>query len=352
MDHSDIVLVTGATGLVGSHVAQRARGMGIRTRALVRASADASLLDRWGVETIIGDITDAASLAPAVRDATIIVHCAAKVGDWGPIDDYRAVNVKGLANLLASAEKAGTRKRLIHISSLGVYEARNHYGTDETEPPCASGIDGYTATKVEAEQLILDHVARHRLPATILRPGFIYGPRDRTVLPRILERLQSGSFKFLGSGETLLNNTFVENLVDACFAAVARPESVGQIYNITDGRLVTKCEFISTIARQAGLEVPTKSVPLGVARVLANVLEALWRLTGRKQAPVLSRARIKFLGLNLDFCIGKARRELGYAPRVDFTDGMQRTIDWFAGQEATVRMSPAAASPRLLRRAG
>lgn len=329
MDETNLLLVTGATGLVGSHVVERARQQGIATRALVRPTSDTMLLDDWGAEKVIGDMTDVESLKPAVDGVTRIVHCAAKVGDWGPVEEYRAANVRGLANLLESAEATGLLRRFVHISSLGVYEARDHYGTDEDERLSTDGIDGYTLTKVEAEELVLQHVKTRNLPATVLRPGFIYGPRDRTVMPRILERLKSKGFAFLGSGEKLMNNTFVGNLVDAVLLALDDEQSAGQVYNVTDGRLVSKREFIQVIAKSAGYEVPTRSIPLPVARALAGVLEGAWKLLGKKQAPLLSSARIKFLGLNLDFCIDKIRRELGYQPRVEFAEGIGQTIDWF-----------------------
>ena len=330
---SDLLLVTGATGLVGSHDVERARQKDIRTRVLVRPSSDTRLLDQWGVDKALGDMSDAASLKNAVEGVTVIVHCAAKVGDWGPTDDYRTANVHGLEKLLEAAEATGKLRRFIHISSLGVYQARDHHGTDETEPPNTVGIDGYTLTKVEAEQAVRRHIEQKKLPATILRPGFIYGPRDRTVLPRIMERLKSKAFAFLGSGEQLMNNTFVGNLVDAIFLALEKDESIGQTYNVTDGRLVSKREFINTIAEQAGYDKPEKHVPLPVARVLAKAMEGTWKLLGKKEAPLLSNARIKFLGLSLDFCIDKAKRELGYQPRVQFSDGMRQTIDWFRSQQ-------------------
>ena len=328
-DENDLLLVTGATGLVGSHVAEVARERGIRTRALVRSTSDKTLLDKWGVETVDGDMADADSLKKAVDGATVIVHCAAKVGDWGPVESYRAVNVEGVENLLAAAEATGQLKRYLHISSLGVYEARDHHGTDESEEPNTRGIDGYTLTKVESERIVIRHIKEKQLPGTVLRPGFIYGPNDRTVLPRLLEKLKAGKVKFLGSGEQLMNNTFVGNLVDAIFAVFDHDESLGEIYNITDNRLVSKREFMKVVAEQAGYPVPTKSVPLGFAKFLAKVLEGIWKATGRKEAPILSGARIKFLGLNLDFNIGKAKRELSYEPKTDFVEGMTRTIAWF-----------------------
>ncbi len=332
LTQDDLILVTGATGLVGSHVAERARSLGIRTRAVVRASSDVKLLDEWGVEKVTGDMTDADSLKQAAQGASVVVHCAAKVGDWGPVEDYRSVNVDGLETLLQAVEASGSLRRFVHVSSLGVYEARDHFGTDESEPPNVSGIDGYTLTKAEAEKLVVDHIREQNLPATVLRPGFIYGPRDRTVLPRLLAKLKSGSVKFLGSGEQLMNNTFVGNLVDAIFLAIEKDECQGEVFNIRDNRLVSKREFMRTIAEAAGYPVPQKSVPLPVARVLATLMEGTWRLLKKQDAPLLSSARIKFLGLNLDYCIDKAKRELGYEPGVEFAEGMQGAVEWCRGE--------------------
>jgi nucleoside-diphosphate-sugar epimerase len=325
----ELLLVTGATGMVGSHVAQKARALGYRTRALVRNAAEAGWLRDCGVELAEGELTLPATLASAVAGATLIVHCAAKVGDWGPVDDYRAVNVRGLEHLLLAAEAAGTLRHFVHISSLGVYEGRDHYGTDESVEPSSTGLDGYTLTKIEAEQRVHWHAREHKLPATILRPGFIYGPRDRTVLPRLLERLRAGQVKYFGSGAQLLNNTYVENLVEAVFAVIDRPQTIGETFNITDDVLVSKRDFISTFATLAGYDVPRAAVPLWLARWLTRASEWLYRALGRTEAPLLSNARFKFLGLNLDFSIEKARRMLGYQPAVTFQEGARRTIAWF-----------------------
>ena len=336
----DRLLVTGATGLVGSHVAERANRLGISTRVIVRNPDDAKWLAEAGVEVVAGDMTDSDSLVRAVQGVTVVVHCAAKVGDWGPVEGYRDVNVTGLEALIDAACENGSLKRFVHISSLGVYAARDHHGTDETEPPDREGIDGYTLTKVESEDLARKRFTDGSFPLVVLRPGFVYGPRDRTVIPRLIERLATGGFKYLGSGDQLLNNVYIDNLVDAVFLAISRDDILGEVFNITDSRLVTKREFIGTIARGAGLEEPTKTVPLGVAKMLATVMETTWKLLGKQEAPLLSGARIKFLGLNLDFDIGKARRELGYEPSVDFVEGMEHTMEWYRQNAAADASGP------------
>jgi nucleoside-diphosphate-sugar epimerase len=326
---TSLLLVTGATGLVGSHVAERARKEGIRTRALVRMHSDIRLLQRWGVELVTGSITEPYSVQGAMRDVTHVVHCAAKLGDWGPVDPYRDVNVKGFDYLLDAATRSETLRRLIHISSMAVYAPRDHFGDDETEPLNKTGADAYALTKVEAEELLNDYVRREKVPAVALRPGWIYGPRDRVVMPRIIDRLRDGKFAFLGTGEQLMNNVYVGNLVHAIWLALEKDEAVGQAFNVADGRLVTKHEFFGTIAELAGLPKPTRHIPLGVARPLTYALEGLWKLLGVDQPPLLSRARLKLLGLNLDYSIAKARRLLGYDPQVDFQEGMQVTMEWF-----------------------
>jgi 2-alkyl-3-oxoalkanoate reductase len=321
-----LILVTGATGLVGSHVVDRALASGFRVRALVRDKSLAESLRTRGVEVVDGEMTDRAALARCAPGVTHVVHCAAKVGDWGPVDDYLAVNVGGLKDLVAAVATTGSLLRFVHISSLGVYPARDHYGSDESMPISAAGIDGYTRSKVEAEQFVRDSARNGTLPAVILRPGFIYGPGDRSVLPRLLERLHSGVFRYLGEKTQLMNNTYVGNLVDAIFLALDRDDLVGEVFNITDGRLVTKEEFVGTICDLAGIQRPQRVVRIRVARILARVLEAVWRWRGKTEAPILSQARIKFLGLNLDFCIDKARRDLGYNPKMDFQDAIAATM--------------------------
>lgn len=327
------LLVTGATGLVGGAVARRYRERGWQVRALVRDLTRAQTLGDIGVELTTGELGPNAELAAACDGVTHVVHCAAKVGDWGPVDDYRDVNVGGTKRLIEQLTSRGHLERFVHISSLGVYEARDHHGTDESEPANVSGIDGYTVTKAESEAVVVKMAESEGLPAIILRPGFIYGPGDRTVIPRIIERLRSGKFAFLGSGDQLLNNVYVGNLLQAIEQAMTCPADYhGRAYNVTDPRLVTKQEFVFAIADAFDLPRPKRHVPLPIARAFAIGLESWYRLRKKQSAPLLSRARYKFLGLNLDFSSARAREELGYDPQTDFKDGMAETLESLRGE--------------------
>ncbi len=321
-------LITGATGFVGGHVAEAAVARGHQVCTIARENSDTSLLQPRGVAIYRGDLTDPGIVRQALDGVDVVVHCAAKVGDWGPVEAYRSVNVDALRQLLEACQQRPLH-RFVHISTLGVYAARHHRGTDESEPLPPRHIDGYTQTKVEAEHLALDAHRLHGLPVVVLRPGFVYGPRDRTVLPKLVENLRRGVVRFIGDPAKLhMNTIFIGNLVEAIFLAVDHPKAVGQVYNLTDGERITKLQFFNTITDGLGLPRVQKRVPLVIARLVARLLEGRARRIGKPEPPRLTQARLKFLGLDLDFNIDKARRELGYSPPTSFDEGMRLTLEW------------------------
>jgi len=318
------IFITGATGLVGSHAAEGALKRGHRVRALVRGTSDTRWLDRWGVETVVGDLENIESLRAGVAGADWVFNCAAKVGDWGTLAEFRRLNVDALRLLLEAAAHARPQ-RFVHVSSLGVYEGRDHFGTDETVPPAATSLDAYTRSKTESEALVLEYHRERGLPATIVRPGFIYGERDRTVLPKLLTNLRR-FFVYFGSGQQVLNCIYVKNLVHGIFLAAENPASVGEVFNLTDGQPVTKVQFVGRVAELAGLSPPTLDIPRRLAKFLAEIVEGIARRRGAKDPPIINRARYKFLALNLDFSIEKARRVLGYQPPFTFERGIEQAM--------------------------
>jgi len=323
-----IYFLTGGTGFVGSHIAERLRGQGHTVRCLARSNSDTAFLKSLSCEIVPGDLTDKETLARAVDGADYVIHSAAKVGDWGPVEEYRQVNVEGLRNLL-DACVGKPLKRFVHVSSLGVYEARHHYGTDEREPLPESHIDGYTQSKVETEKLALTYFHQKAVPITVVRPGFIYGPRDRNVLPRLIERLKKGSIIYIARGKYALNTTYVGNLVDAILLACENPAALGEVFNITDGEFVSKRKFFESIADGMGIPRPKRNIPLFLARFLARWRENVFRRKNKPHPPLITQVALKFAGLNLDFSIAKARTQLGFAPATDFNTGMAKTIEWF-----------------------
>jgi nucleoside-diphosphate-sugar epimerase len=322
-------LITGATGFVGGHVAEACVGRGLPVSTVARNVSDTQLLERLGVTVLRGDLLDPEVVRKAVEGADVVVHCAAKVGDRGPVEDYRTVNVEGLRGLLEAC-RGRDLHRFVHMSSLGVYEARHHHGTDETEPLPTQHLDGYTQTKVEADQLALRYHREYGVPVVVLRPGFVYGPRDRAVMPQLIRQMTYSSIHYLGGDPFALNTIYVGNLVDAVFLAVEEPQAVGQAYNLTDGEYVSKKRFLEAVCDSLGLRHPHQRLPRRLAAVLRRLLEwHVHRATRHGRRAFLTPAQYKFLLLNLDFSIEKARRELRYRPAVPFDDGISRTMAWY-----------------------
>jgi nucleoside-diphosphate-sugar epimerase len=334
---SERMLVTGATGMIGSFIARRAVEEGYRVRVLARPNADRTMLQGVDVEYALGDLGDPATFPGALDGVDIVVHAAAHIGDWGPPEKYRRINVVSLEEFLTCAQHIGHVRRWIQVSTQGVYEARDHYGSDETLPPNLDGFDGYTRTKAEAEIVLNRHITERKFPAVILRPGHTYGPGERAVLPRMLKRFEQGIVKFLGDGKKHLNNTYVGNYVDAVLLAIHNEKALGETFNIRDERLVTRLEYLTTVANYLGKPVP-KHVPLALAKFAVPFIEGWARWVGSQEPPLLTRATIKFMAINLDFSIQKAKNILGYRPKIDFQQGMPDALDWATGKTRIPRL--------------
>ncbi len=321
-------LITGATGFIGGHVAQACAARGWPLVAVVRPASSTKALEELGATLHRGDFGDPELLRRALEDVEVVVHCAAKVGNWGPVEDYRLVNVYKL-RILLEACKGQAISRFVHMSSLGVYPARHHYGADETRPLPARHRDGYSQSKVEAEQLALKYYQDFGVPVVVLRPGFVYGPGDQTVMPKIIEGLRKGDVRYPGGGHTALNTIFIRNLLDAVFVAVDNQQAVGEVFNLTDGELVSKRRFIEAVADAMGLPRPTRAPPMWLSKLVTWACEASAKMRGAKEAPRFNFTSLKFMGLNLDFSIDKARRVLGYQPRVKFDDAIAETMAYY-----------------------
>ena len=344
------LFITGATGLVGSHLTTACQGRGIPIRALVRSGSDTMHLKQAGADLCFGDLRDASLPANALDEIESVVHCAAKVGDWGDIADYREVNVEGLRKLL-DACIGKSLKRIVILSTLNVYAPGDHYGTDETTPLQSHPLNGYTQSKVEAEQLALEYRKRHQLPLVILRPGTIFGPGDRMIFMPLVEKLRLGQVMHVDGGRRALNTIYVKNLIAAIFQAIQNPRAVGETYNITDGEVVSKRRYVEAIADGMGVKRPWISIPMFLARRLTSLVENHARKRRWSSSPRFTQARLRFFGYNLDFSIAKARTHLGYHPPYTFEAAMQETIAWFqahsasSDQEQSKWNSPANGSP-------
>jgi nucleoside-diphosphate-sugar epimerase len=324
-----LALVTGASGMVGSHLVRRLLDEGWRVRALVRPTSDTALLKSWGVQLAQGDLGDPpAALADAVKGAEYVFHCAAMVSDWAPLPEMMRINVAGTRALAEAALAGGSLKRFVYLSSMVVFGMYPQRGLDESAPLIHTG-DHYNLTKIRAEETVRQFVREKDLPAVILRPPYVYGPRDRQFLPRVLGSLAKGEFRFVGSGKQPFSLVYVGNLVAALVLAAVRPNVVGEVFLITDGRAISRVRMLEIICAETGYPLPTRHVPTWLVRVLCPVVEGLWRLKRSKEPPLVNKFRLKFMSTPLTYRIDKAQRILGYEPKVDTEAGLRQTLAWF-----------------------
>jgi nucleoside-diphosphate-sugar epimerase len=323
------VLITGATGFMGARLATAALERGDSVRGLVRDLDRASDLRAAGVETVQGDMLDGSSLRQAVQGVDCIFHTAAVIGDWPSRELSRQVNVEGTRELVSQAIDAGVR-RVVHFSSLAVYGNQHHRGTDESAPYRYGDI--YTDAKIDSERAVFDLAASGAIEAVSLRPGFIYGPGDRTLIPKILEALGAGKFMFVGDGSKQMNCVYVEDVVDAAMAASIASGVSGRAYNITDGQIPELKDFIGFIAEYCELPMPTRHVPPMLAVAGCYTSEYVGHLVGVKRAPMMNISRLRFLYYNQAYSIERARAELGYVPCYTIWEGLPPTLDWFTAR--------------------
>ncbi|MBU3907444.1 MAG: NAD-dependent epimerase/dehydratase family protein [Nanoarchaeota archaeon] len=319
-------LITGATGFVGSHIVEKFRNEGEDVIGLARKSSDTSYLEKLGAEIHYGDLTDYDSVKKAVAKSDRVIHAGAITGEWIGKKESIEVNVRGTKNLL-DASLENKIDRFVFVSSLGVMGLRNHYHTG-VDVNYEKANDNYIDSKIETEKLVREYSEHRGLPTTILRPGFVYGPQDRRLMKRMLENFGKGRVMFIGDGKNKMNLVYAGNFADAVYLSTQTDKAIGQIYNVTDNNGLDIETFFYKIADLWGFKRPTKHISVPVAKVIANVLERTARLTGKKEPPVLTKTRLKFLSLNLDFDISKTIQDLGYEPRVSIDEGLRKTKEW------------------------
>ena len=325
------VLVTGAAGFLGGHLVDMLVERGDEVRAMVRPVEDTNHLRTLaGVEIVQGDLTDSESLKRAVQGVQRVYNVAAKTGPWGLEDVYRTANVQGLADLIHSAMDAGVQ-RIVHTSSITVYGHHLH-GIITEDDPFHAEDNPYSRTKIAGEKLIANLVKDQGASVVIVRPGWIYGPRDMASFGRFVSLVESGKSFIIGSGKNIVPAVYVRDVAQGLIKAGGAGDSaIGQAYTIADDRRVTQAQYLNTIADC--LQVPHVSLhlPYSVIYSGARVAELTWKTLGRRNAapPPVTTYGVTLLGSEQIFSIGKARRELGYAPEYDITHGVAEGVQWY-----------------------
>ncbi len=319
------VLVTGGTGFIGGHCARRLRRKQARVRVLARRPERAAGLPKLGIEVVPGDLTAPATLAAAAAGCDVVYHAAAWVGTEGDRGEVWRVNVEGTRNLVAAA--AATRvRRFVHLSSCAVYGSPQRFDVDE-ESPVRTRNQLYGDSKVAAEGVVLGACRDQGLPAVVVRPSQVYGPGSTHFTVRPVEAIRQRQMILVDGGRHLAKPVYIDNLVDALLRCAEVDGLEGEAINVSDGTAVPWRDFFGAYGRMLGVE-RLPSVPYPAAWLRAAVSELAGALRGKQ--PTVTRSTVRALRSRNSFSNGKARRLLGWEPRIDLAEGMRRTEAWLA----------------------
>jgi nucleoside-diphosphate-sugar epimerase len=314
--------VTGGSGFIGGALIERLRSEDWEVRALARSESAAAKVRERGAEPVSGDLDDHAALAAGAAGCEVAFHCAAKVEAWGDPADFERLNVHGTQNVIDACRQAGAR-RLVHVGTEAALMAGQPLmNVDETAPLRPDSPALYSSSKAKAEQLVRD-ADGSGIETVVVRPRFVWGRGDTTLLPAIVEMVRSGRFRWIGGGRQLTATTHVDNTVEGLWLAATRGPA-GGVYFVTDGEPVVFHDFLSRMLGTQGVAIPDKSVPPGVARVAATAAERIWRLLKRPGSPPLTRFAVWVSSQECTIDISRAERELGYRPVVSREEGLER----------------------------
>ena len=315
-----IAFVTGGSGFVGGALIPRLVRDGWTVRALARSAAAEVAVREAGAEPARGELNDGAALADGARGAEVVFHAAAKLGETGPREEFHRVNVTGTQELIGACRRAGVA-RLVHVGTeAALLKGQPLVAADERTPLAFDSPAPYAATKAEAEAAVIG-ANGDGLATVVVRPRFVWGAGDTTLLPVLTEMARTGKLRWIGGSRHLTSTTHVENAVEGLVLAAERGRP-GNAYFVTDGSPVVFREFVTALIATQGVQAPDGELPAPVARALAAAGETAWRLLPLPGQPPLSRFALWASSLECTLDDGKARDHLGYVPVVTREHGL------------------------------
>jgi nucleoside-diphosphate-sugar epimerase len=312
--------VTGGSGFIGGRLIERLRADGHTVRGLARSDQAAERIRSRGGEPVAGDLSDVSAMTAGAQGCELAFHAAATVGDWGTREDFERGNVQGTQNVLRACVDGGVG-RFVHVGTEAALMAGQPLvQVDETAPLRPDSPVLYSSTKAQAEQLVRS-ASRDGFETVVVRPRFVWGRGDTTLLPAMVEMTKKGQLLWVAGGRHLTATTHVDNTVEGLVLAAERGQP-GEAYFVTDDDPVVFREFVSEMLRTQGVEPPTRSVPRVVAGALATGGEVAWRALPLPGRPPLTRFAYWVSSQECTIRIDKARRDLGYEPVKPRAEGL------------------------------
>jgi nucleoside-diphosphate-sugar epimerase len=326
-------LVTGATGLVGSHIVDQLLAQRWTVRALVRHPTrhPAPELAARGVDLAVGDVLDAGSFSSAAERCDVVFHTAAVVTSHGGWEAFRRPNVDGTRNAITAAAQAGAR--LLHLSSVAVYSRRYEQPSEKLdenakrEPLPERAY--YARSKRESEDMVLDAHARGVLWATAVRPCIVYGPRDRQFIPRVAHLLRFGLAPVIGGGDTTLPLVGAANVAQGAILAAAHDGAGGRAYNLANDFDVTLRDLYRFAGEGLGRRIRVIPIPHGIAMAAFRSWRTLGHVLGGGVSRVVPSGAIEMITRDNPFTSVRARAELGWMPNVRPEEGLVGAFRWW-----------------------
>ena len=314
------VLVTGATGFIGSRVVHKLlqNGVAVKVLALTGEATPAEWADK--VEIARGSISDPQAVEKAAAGAKTIIHLVAIVTDWGDEKKYWEFTVEGSRLIFEQAVK--NKARVVLASSIVVYGDKIYSQPCPEETPYGKTFGPYSRTKQAQEKLAWDYYNNKGMRLTVVRPANVYGPRSGPWLHDVINVLRSGSPGLISGGNMNAGLAYVDNVADILILAGTLEKAIGRAYNACDGLDVTWRKYFTDIADMIGVKNP-KSIPRPVAAFGAYVCEAIWKIFGIMKRPPITREALNLVGSDNRIPIDRIKNELGYTPQVSYLDGLK-----------------------------
>jgi nucleoside-diphosphate-sugar epimerase len=318
------VALTGASGYTGGRILKRLLARGDSVKALVREGSITPELKASGAEIVTGVLGNKDDARRLASGCEAVMHVAAVYRTAGHPDSYyREINVEGTRKLLEAAVEAGVR-RFVHTSTVGVHGDVKHPPADENAPIAPSDI--YQETKAEADAMAREFGRTHGIEVAIVRPGAIYGPGETRLL-KVFRGSARGRYAVVGSGQSHYHLVYIDDLVDGFLLALDRSEAAGETFIIAGPRSLSQDDLAREVAKATGGSVWPFHLPAWPIQRLGDLVEAICIPLGIE--PPIHRRRVDFWVKNRSFSIEKARRVLAYDPKVDVTEGIERTARWY-----------------------